>query len=302
MKTDVYDRLLRLQLARRSVLKGTAGMGAAAALGALGGWPTRVLAQGDVRSQILQIPGVNMGSPTDADWQQVGALCLEPTKANVAAGEFAGVELTFMGLNNQNLHNFLFRGFLKPWEEYTGARISWIDLAQADYNARLQQSIATGTVDFDILEMGAPFEGDVCGKGLASEMPDWVAAQIEMDDYVGYLQAPVGTWDGKTYRISIDGDCHNFNYRTDYFADEELAKAWTGRGPRGRMGRAEDLAAGPGGDQVPERQAGRRLRRLRLSRPAQRAGAASASISSAAAPPPMPSTRTIRPGCSTSTP
>ena len=71
------------------------------------------------------------------------------TRANVAEGEFAGVELTFMGLNNQNLHNFLFRGFLKPWEDYTGAKINWIDLAQADYNARLQQSIATGTVDFD---------------------------------------------------------------------------------------------------------------------------------------------------------
>ena len=128
-------------------------------------------------------------------------MCLGPTKQNVAEGEFAGVELSFMGLNNQNLHNFLFRGFLKPWEAYTGAKITWIDLAQADYNPRLQQSIATGTVDFDIVEMGAPFEGDVCGKGLASEMPDWVKQQIEMDDYVGYLQAPVGTWNGKTYRI-----------------------------------------------------------------------------------------------------
>ena len=58
-----------------------------------------------------------------------------PTKANVKEGEFEGVELTFMGLNNQNLHNFLFRGFLKPWEAYTGAKITWIDLAQADYNA-----------------------------------------------------------------------------------------------------------------------------------------------------------------------
>ena len=87
---------------------------------------------------------------------------------------------TLMGLNNQNLHNVLFRGFLKPWEAYTGAKISWIDLAQADYNARLQQSIATGTVDFDIIEMGAPFEGDVCGKGLTSEMPDWVKEQIDM--------------------------------------------------------------------------------------------------------------------------
>jgi multiple sugar transport system substrate-binding protein len=232
MKKEIYDWLIR-RPTRRRFLQGAAGISAVSALGAL---PRRVLAQSDVRTQILQIPGVGVGSPTDADWQEVGALCLEATKANVAEGEFDGVALTFMGLNNQNLHNFLFRGFLKPWEEYTGARISWIDLAQADYNARLQQSIATGTVDFDILEMGAPFEGDVCGKGLASVMPDWVAAQIEMDDYVGYLQAPVGTWDGKTYRISIDGDCHNFNYRTDYFEDEELAQAWADEGNDGEWG------------------------------------------------------------------
>ena len=175
--------------------------------------PTMVpeLSSADFRKQLLQIPGVGKGSPTDAEWQKVGEMVLGATKKSVKEGEFAGVELAFLGLNNQNLHNMLFRGFLKPWEAYTGAKISWIDLAQADYNARLQQSIATGTVDFDIAEMGAPFEGDVCGKGLASEMPDWVKTQIEMDDYVGYLKAPVGTWNGKTYRISIDGDCHNFN-------------------------------------------------------------------------------------------
>jgi len=187
-------------------------------------------AQDNLRTAILKIPGVGMGSPTDSDWQKVGAMCLGATRNNVSEGEFKGVKLTFMGLNNQNLHNFLFRGFLKPWEAYTGAKIEWIDLAQADYNARLQQAIATETVDFDILEMGAPFEGDVCGKGLASEMPDWVKQQIQMDDYVHYLKAPVGTWGGKTYRISIDGDCHNFNYRTDYFSDPGLAKAWKAEG------------------------------------------------------------------------
>ena len=73
-------------------------------------------------AQIMKIPGAGNGSPTDADWQKVGELCLGPTKANVKPGEFKGVEFSFMGLNNQNLHNFLFRGFLKPWEAYTGAR------------------------------------------------------------------------------------------------------------------------------------------------------------------------------------
>ncbi|WP_337269122.1 sugar ABC transporter substrate-binding protein [Oryzifoliimicrobium ureilyticus] len=234
MKVEIYDSLMRRQASRRDILRGTAS--AAALMGvstAFGGVPTSAFAADDVRSQILKIPGVGKGAPTDSDWQKVGELCLGPTKSNVKQGEFAGVELTFMGLNNQNLHNFLFRGFLKPWEAYTGAKINWIDLAQADYNARLQQSIATGTVDFDILEMGAPFEGDTAGKGLLSEMPDWVKKQIEIDDYVDYLKPPVGTWDGKTYRVTIDGDCHNFNYRADYFKDETLAKAWKDEGHKG---------------------------------------------------------------------
>ncbi|MBX3566723.1 MAG: extracellular solute-binding protein [Rhizobiaceae bacterium] len=225
MKQSVYDHLVRVSMSRRAMLQGAASMaaiaaGSSAGLGLLAG---QASAQEDVRAQILQIPGVGKGSPTDADWQKVGELCLGATKAGVKEGEFAGVELTFMGLNNQNLHNFLFRGFLKPWEAYTGAKINWIDLAQADYNARLQQSIATGTVDFDIIEMGAPFEGDTASKGLLDEMPDWVKTQIDADDLVGYLQPPVGTWDGKTYRITIDGDCHTFAYRKDYFGEGSIS-------------------------------------------------------------------------------
>jgi multiple sugar transport system substrate-binding protein len=228
MKVELYDYAVKAGLTRRGLLKGAASLGGLAALGGLGvglGARPAMAQDAELRKAILAIPGVGAGSPTDADWQKVGEMTLGATKANVAEGEFAGVELSFMGLNNQNQHNVLFRGFLKAWEDYTGAKINWIDLAQADYNARLQQSIATGTVDFDIIEMGAPFEGDTASKGLLSEMPDWVKAQIDMDDYVDYLKAPVGTWDGKTYRISIDGDCHTFAYRTDYFGDGAIGGA-----------------------------------------------------------------------------
>jgi multiple sugar transport system substrate-binding protein len=224
--------MLAMQAGRRNFMKGAAALAAGTALSS--SFVGRAMAAAQpitddekaLRKQILAIPGVGKGQPTDADFQKVGELVLGATKKNVAEGEFKGVELTFMGLNNQNLHNVLYRGFLKAWEDYTGAKFSWIDLAQADYNARLQQSIATGTVDFDVAEMGAPFEGDVCGKGLTSEMPDWVKQQLDMDDIVAYLQPPVGTWDGKQYRVTVDGDTHNFNYRTDVFADADLAKAW----------------------------------------------------------------------------
>jgi len=223
MKVGHYQWLVRRQMGRRGFMKGAAALAAGTALGStMGG---RAVAQDNLRAEILKIPGVGAGQPGDADFQKVGELCLGPTKERVQEGEFAGVELSFMGLNNQNLHNILFRGFLRPWEAYTGAKITWIDLAQADYNPRLQQSIATGTVDFDILQMGAPFEGDTAGRGLLDEMPDWVKEQIEADDLVGYLQPPVGTWNGKTYRITIDGDCHTFAYRTDYFTDPAITAA-----------------------------------------------------------------------------
>ncbi len=222
MKVEIYKAAMRAKLSRRGMLQGATALGALAAMPRVMGYGP-AMAQDSLRAQLLAIPGVGAGSPTDADWQKVGELCLGATKANVAEGEFAGVELTFMGLNNQNQHNFLFRGFLKSWETYTGAKISWIDLAQADYNPRLQQAIATGTVDFDIIEMGAPFEGDTASKGLLDEMPEWVKTQIEADDLVNYLKAPVGTWGGKTYRITIDGDCHTFAYRKDYFGEGSIS-------------------------------------------------------------------------------
>ena len=133
MKVELYNQIVRSGLTRRGVLKGAAATGGLAAMGGLT-LGTAAMAQDDVRAAILAIPGVNQGSPTEADWQKVGALCLGPTKANVAEGEFAGVELTFFGINNQGLHNLLFRAMLKSWEEYTGAKLNWIDLAQADYN------------------------------------------------------------------------------------------------------------------------------------------------------------------------
>ena len=65
------------------------------------------------------------------------------------------------------------------------------------------------------------------GRGLLDPMPDWVATQIDMADYVDYLKPPIGTWDGETYRISIDGDTHTMAYRTDYYDNADFAAAWT---------------------------------------------------------------------------
>ena len=100
MKVELYNHVVRNRMTRRRLLQSAAGVGAMSAVGSIAGVGPALAAGDGLRAEILKIPGVGMGSPTDADWQKVGELCLGPTKDRVAEGEFAGVELTFMGLNN----------------------------------------------------------------------------------------------------------------------------------------------------------------------------------------------------------
>jgi multiple sugar transport system substrate-binding protein len=106
MKVEHYNQIFGMNVDRRSLLKGAAGVAAMSATGALGtaATSTSAFATDDLRAAILKIPGVGKGQPGDAEWQKVGEMCLAATKAGVQPGEFKGVELSFMGLNNQNLH------------------------------------------------------------------------------------------------------------------------------------------------------------------------------------------------------
>jgi multiple sugar transport system substrate-binding protein len=228
----MLDRILRSTVGRRNVLKmATGGAAGFCSWGIPGRSYQRTLAADDVLAQILAIPGAD-GQPTEADMERVGELSLRSTKR----GAFTGQSVTFIGLNNPGYHNNIFRPLSRAWEEFTGATIKWIDVPQEEIFSRIQQGIATGEIEFDVMEGGAPWEGDILGRGLADAMPNWVKAQIDISDYVKLLQPPVGTWDGVTYRVSIDGDCHIFNYRSDVFASPELGEEWIVSGGEGRWG------------------------------------------------------------------
>ena len=65
MRASLYEHMLAVRASRRTVLKGAVGVSAAAlgAGGALGPMTGPASAQGDLRAQILQIPGVGKGQP-----------------------------------------------------------------------------------------------------------------------------------------------------------------------------------------------------------------------------------------------
>src|SRR5215204_7203210 len=199
------DRILRRPINRRTMIKAATGAAAGfSAWGLPGKSYQRAFAQDDVLAQILAIPGAG-GQPTEADMEQVGELCLRSTKK----GAFAGQTVSFIGLNNAGYHNNIFRPLSRAWEEFTGATIQWIDVPEEEMFSRIQQGVAAGEVEFDVMEGGAPWEGDILGHGMALAMPDWVKDRVDLQDYVRLLRAPVGTWNDVTFRVSIDGDCHS---------------------------------------------------------------------------------------------
>ena len=217
---------------RRTLLKAATGAAAhLCAWGIPGKSYQRARAQDEALTQILAIPGAG-GQPTEADMERVGELCLRSTME----GAFTGQTVTFIGLNNAGYHNNIFRPLSRAWEEFTGATIQWIDVPQEEMYSKVQQGVATGEIEFDVMEGAAPWEGDILGGDLATPVPSWVKEQLDLSDYVQLLQSPVGTWDDVTYRISIDGDCHNFNYRSDVFSSSELAEEWSASGGEGDWG------------------------------------------------------------------
>jgi multiple sugar transport system substrate-binding protein len=230
-------RRLGKPLSRRAVVKAATGAAAGfSAWGVVGKSYQRALAQDSIKDQILKIPGkLEIGqSPTDEDMERVGELTLHTQKK----GAFQGQTLTVMGNINANLHNVVFRPLSRAWEEATGATIEWIDLTQAEHYPRFAQSLASGNIDFDVLEGGAPWEGQLLGGDWALPMPDAIKSDpaYDFEDIVDYLKGPTRTWNGTLYGSSIDGDMHHMIYRKDVFADGDLAAEWASAGGEGEFG------------------------------------------------------------------
>jgi multiple sugar transport system substrate-binding protein len=213
-------------ISRRSIIKGASGAAAAlCASGIMGKGYKRVLAQDDVRAQIL----------ATSDAVRAGELALH---TEVEQGAFAGQTVRFQGLSNEGFHVDVFRQVARAWEEHTGATVEWIEVTQAESFSKMQQAISTNSVGFDVLEGSGGWEGDLLGGGHCLPMPESFKNNpaYDFEDIVPYLQDPTRTWDGVTYGASIDGDMHHMNFRKDVFGSEELAEQWASSGGEGDFG------------------------------------------------------------------
>lgn len=231
VRQTMSHRNLRHSIDRRTILKAATGAAVFSGWGVHGKSYQRALAQDGTLARILSIPGAG-ARLTEDDMEQVGALCLQSTRR----GAFAGQTVTFLGLNSAGSHSTVFRPLSRAWEEFTGATIHWLDVPQDELFTKIQQGIATGEVEFDLMEGCAPWEGDILGRDLADAMPDWVKDRIDLADYVKLAHPPVGSWDGVTYRVATDADCHTLIYRANIYSDRDFAAEWAASGGEGEWG------------------------------------------------------------------
>ncbi len=266
MKVGIFEHLVRAGATRRDLLKGAASVAAlaAASTGTLGALTRQASAQDNLRAEILKIPGVGKGSPTDADWQKVGELCLGATKANVSRRRVRRRRADLHGPQQPEPAQLP----VPRLPQAVGGLYRRQDQLDRSRPGRLQP--APAAVDRDRhgrlrhhRRWAPPSRATRRARACSTRCPTGCKQQIDMDDYVDYLKAPVGTWDGKTYRITIDGDCHTFAYRKDYFGDGSISGM--AEAPR-HLGRCP--AALRPGPRRQDRSADRRPG-LRLPRPAQ---------------------------------
>ena len=276
------------------------GFGSTGVLGTLSRRPLR--AGRSARRRSCKIPGVGKGSPTDADWQKVGEMCLGADQ-----GERQG----------RRVHGR--RAHLHGPQQPEPAQLPVPRLPEAVGGLHRRQD------QLDRPRPGrlqpAPAAGDRDRHGRLRHHRDGRAVRGRR-----LRQGPAS----RDARLGQDADRHGRLCRLPEGAGRHLGRqdlphlhrrrlpqlqlphrlllrrrprqGLEGRRRQRRMGRAEDLAAGPGGHQVPQGQEDRRPGRLRLSRSAEGLGRLRLLLPRQPRHRLRQASRTTRPGCSIPTP
>ncbi len=270
MKVEVYNNLMALQASRRAVLRGAAGV-SAIAIGAATGVPFsgKAFAQDNLRAEILKIPGVGKGSPTDADWQKVGEMCLGGDQGERRRGRVRRRRAHLHGAQQPEPAQLpvprlpqAVGGLYRRQDQLDRPRPGRLQCPPAavdrDRHRRLRHHRDGRALRGRHRRQGPARRDARLGQDRRST---WTTTSTTS-------RPPVGTWDGKTYRITIDGDCHTFSYRKDYFADAAITAATGMTEAPTTWEQVNDVHQEGEG---PERSA-HRPPRLRLPRPAEGLG------------------------------
>ena len=154
------------------------------------------------------------------------ALAPEPTKAPEVAppAKEGGVTITIMGDGlSGTAHLGAFKEKTPKWEEATGHKVKFIDIPFDQLFDKYHTTVASGTVDYDLMFEPATWEGDAFSKGLAVELPaEIMTKDLEWDDVMSPYKEVLHVWKGKVMAVPCDGDDHQLSYRADAFENPDI--------------------------------------------------------------------------------
>ena len=153
----------------------------------------------------------------------VAALALVAGTAQ-AAGEFDGVEVNIMTFTGPQIAEPLQRR-APDFNAMTGAQINIITVPFSDLYSKVLTDWASGTNSIDAAVFAPQWAVDYIVPGFMENLSARVAADenLQEDDIAPFFREFSQKFAGDTYMLTLDGDFQMVYYRSDLFAEADIA-------------------------------------------------------------------------------
>jgi multiple sugar transport system substrate-binding protein len=216
LNRERLEQFVRSRISRRSVLKSTAGLAAAGAVG--GSFVPIRRAAAAPRLSPASVAAARLALQQGADSAAAAvaaanALDPKPEVLNVVWED---------GLQLEDPTNF----FGPRWEELTGIRVNPIGKPFTElFSSQVAEKLG-GTGAYDVLTLVPAWTADFVAQGLMEPLGPYIEQyQPDLDDYHP-LYRELMNYSGEIYGLFDDGDTIILYYRTDLFEDAANKEAF----------------------------------------------------------------------------
>lgn len=114
------------------------------------------------------------------------------------------------------------RMFAPDWEAKTGGNVEMVNAPFGQLYEKMYSSFAMGQQRFDLIIYSISWQASFAQNGFLQPLDKF----IEQDDQLNFdgilpIYRQMGSYKGKTYSVTLDGDNHIFYYRKDALENEE---------------------------------------------------------------------------------
>lgn len=203
------------RLSRRELLKRSAGLAGALALG-----PALLTAATAAPvSRVRAAPLPQAGDPSVLPTEEEVRAAIPPSARNLPdKGK------TLQLLMQAGGDSIVVEQYRKIWQEETGIGVEFETVPPQSMLEKMGTVLASGSDAYDLLEIQPAWVGGFAEPGFLLNLDEYYKkyeSELDLSDYIEGAQVGFNTWKGSWVAIPFDGDVLIFYYRKDLFGDSQ---------------------------------------------------------------------------------